>query len=569
MGLDGTTRYLCAATHLDEEFCNKAIAEFLVEPVRAIPPSPGVDSAAVLREAVAAQTRRRIRDALLLALLIVLARVGTDTVILWTVVVGVAAALQAFGAGRNRRALAGVTQPPATDAGRNRRKLAALVVVASPALALLLPLAMSSPGHLSGLDALNALEEFSSPQLFLGGTWPTLLIGGLLLLVLIVDEFTVAKLMSSSFRRDRFDPDVGRAPSQWQRLVRSLGHRSFRAELGRVAHSDESSQAAAGQADVIVYRGGTPFIGAGEQVDHHVIALPLEPSEDESDADPVPISVNDLHRHVAESLAAPRSPSSLSPGQRLEQLQQREQVLLPADRLLLNRSVQSQLPVLPDLSRPPLAHIPLDAARALAENPLEWARYYNCFRVESWDRDLTTSCYLHIGTDQCMLYLEWTYCILFPVREYYRSIDRPAESPWATFSRSLVELMVLPASVLARLRSVFRRRKVLPQRAGELVPDRYGAAQSIRELAADTEAHTYFQDADTERYVNIMDRALVRAVGQFLEERGYSVVEFMQMADPVVNNYNVQGNVTNSTLGNNNRNTRMPTAPAGRTKGAK
>ncbi|MGH3839116.1 MAG: hypothetical protein ACRDSF_25975, partial [Pseudonocardiaceae bacterium] len=67
--LDGTTRYLCAAAHLDEEFCDEAIAEFLVEPVRAIPPSPGVDSAAVLREAVAAQTRRRIRDGLLLALL--------------------------------------------------------------------------------------------------------------------------------------------------------------------------------------------------------------------------------------------------------------------------------------------------------------------------------------------------------------------------------------------------------------------------------------------------------------------------------------------------------------------
>ncbi len=107
---------------------------------------------------------------------------------------------------------------------------------------------------------------------------------------------------------------------------------------------------------------------------------------------------------------------------------------------------------------------------------------------------------------------------------------------------------------------------MLPQRAGELVPERYGAAQSIRELAADTEAHTYFQDADTERYVNIIDRTLVRAVGKFLEERGYSVVEFTQMADPVINNYNVRGNVTNSTLGNNNRNTRMP---AGGAKGAK
>ena len=64
-----------------------------------------------------------------------------------------------------------------------------------------------------------------------------------------------------------------------------------------------------------------------------------------------------------------------------------------------------------------------------------------------------------------------------------------------------------------------------------------------------------------------MDRTLVRAVGQFLDERGYSVVEFTQMADPVINNYNTQGNVTNSVLGNNNRNTRA--APVGGTKGAK
>jgi hypothetical protein len=123
--------------------------------------------------------------------------------------------------------------------------------------------------------------------------------------------------------------------------------------------------------------------------------------------------------------------------------------------------------------------------------------------------------------------------------------------------------------VLARLRSVFRRRKVLSQRAGVLVPDRYGAAESIREIAADTEAHTYFQDADTERYINIIDRALVRAVGQFLEDRGYSVVEFTRMADPVINNYNVQGNVTNSMLGGGNRNVRMNMAAAGGTKGAK
>ncbi|MBV9141266.1 MAG: hypothetical protein JO115_10165 [Pseudonocardiales bacterium] len=569
-GHDGTTRYLCAAAHLDEEFCDKAIAEFLVEPVRAIPPSPGVDSAAVLREAVAAQTRRRIRDRILLALLVVLACANPITAISWTVLVGVAAALQAIGAGLIRHARRDGAQLPATDAGRTRRTVAVLVILAAPALAapalaVLLQFATSS------LDAL--FGDNADKILFPNTAWPTLLIGGLLLLVLVVDEFTVAKLVASSFRRGSFDPDANKAPSEWERRVRSLGHGSFRAELRRVSSSNESSHAAAGQADVVVYRGSTPFIGAGEQVAHHVMTLPLEPSGDDSDAKPVPISVTDLHRHVAESLAALRSPSSLSPGRRLARLQQREQVLLPADLLLLNRSVQTQPPVLtdllPDLSRPPLAHLPLGAARALAENPLEWARYYSCFRVESWDRDLTTSCYLHIGTDQRMFYLERTYCILFPVRERYRSIDRPAESPLNTFGRSLVELIVLPASVLARLRSVFRRRKVLSQRAGVLVPDRYGAAESIRELAADTEAHTYFQDADTERYVNIMDRALVRAVGQFLEERGYSVVEFTRMADPVINNFNVQGNVTNSMLGGGNRNVRMNMASVGGTRGAK
>jgi hypothetical protein len=581
-GLDETTRYLCAAAHLDEEFCDEAIAEFLVEPVRAIPPSPGVDSAAVLREAVAAQTRRRIRDGLLLALLLLLALVNIAAVIFWAVAAAVATALQATGSGRNRRMLAdvaqllaigaggnrrmvaGVAQLLATGTGRNRRNFAMLVVGTWVVLGFLLPLVMLSLGRASGL---NAPGELVTPQLFPGSTWPTLLISGLMLLVLIVDEFTVTKLMTSSFRRGSFDPDANRAPSQWERLVRSLGHGSFRAELHRVVRSDESSQAA-GQADVVVYRGDTPFIGAGKQVNHHVIALPLEPAEDESDTDPAPIGVHDLHRYVAESLAALRSPSSLSPSRRLEQLRQREQVLIPADRLLFNRFAQMQPSVLPDLSRPPLAHLPLSAARALAEDPLEWARYYSCFRVESWDRDLTTSCYLHIGTDERMLYLEWTYFVLLPVNERYRSIDRPADSPWTTFGHSLVELVTLPASVIRRLRSVFRRRNVLVQRAGEVVPARYGADQSLRELAADTKAQTYFQEADVERYVSVIDRTLFRAVGQFLEQRGYSVVEFMKMADSVVNAF-IEGDVINSVIGNSNKDILNGTSRPGGAKGEK
>lgn len=63
---DDTTRFLCGAAYRDEEFADSAIREYLLETTRSIPRSPGVNAGAVLREAVAARTRRKVRDSVLL-----------------------------------------------------------------------------------------------------------------------------------------------------------------------------------------------------------------------------------------------------------------------------------------------------------------------------------------------------------------------------------------------------------------------------------------------------------------------------------------------------------------------
>ena len=86
-----------------------------------------------------------------------------------------------------------------------------------------------------------------------------------------------------------------------------------------------------------------------------------------------------------------------------------------------HRSVPEILP----RPRPP-ADVPgsVDDARALADAAVEWARYYRCYRVEAWDRDLTTSCYLHAGTDQQMLFLEWQFFALLPIMPGFRAIDQ-------------------------------------------------------------------------------------------------------------------------------------------------
>ncbi len=56
---DEATRFLSAAVHLDPQLAERFIEEFLAEPKRAVPPSPGVQAELVLREALAARTHRR------------------------------------------------------------------------------------------------------------------------------------------------------------------------------------------------------------------------------------------------------------------------------------------------------------------------------------------------------------------------------------------------------------------------------------------------------------------------------------------------------------------------------
>ncbi len=75
-------------------FARSAIAEYLVEPTRAISPCPGVDAAAVLRDAVAARRRGKIRDGVLLALVLVSLFTSTALTLAWLVFgIAVAAAL--------------------------------------------------------------------------------------------------------------------------------------------------------------------------------------------------------------------------------------------------------------------------------------------------------------------------------------------------------------------------------------------------------------------------------------------------------------------------------------------
>ncbi len=84
---DETTRLLCAAAHRHERFAGDIVRFYLAEQVGAVPPSPGLDAAAAMRDAVAAQSRRFVRDVLVLLLLVLLCLLAPLAVVIWLVVV--------------------------------------------------------------------------------------------------------------------------------------------------------------------------------------------------------------------------------------------------------------------------------------------------------------------------------------------------------------------------------------------------------------------------------------------------------------------------------------------------
>jgi hypothetical protein len=533
---DNTTRYLCAAAQLSEVYANTAIREFLVEPLRAIPPAPGVDTTAVLREAVASRARRRIRDGVLLLLLLALLVVNPVVFLPWLVFAIFLALVSGRFAMRRRDA--------AITAIVTIVVVIILVAVGFVSIASLIGSSLSAGGSGGGYyESPPPSSSYPSAASDSADGWLSLDLGltALLLLALIavvaIDEFAVHYLVFNRFRRTDFLADGRTSPHEWERRLRGLGLPTFHLPLHRVSAATEQADKRAEDADVVVHRGFSPFIGAGIPVHEQVIALALEPSDEDCETEP--ISVTGLHDHVTAAINRLRSTSTLGPGRRLEDLVRREQVLIPADRLVIDHRIVPE--ILPDLDHAPASRISTDQARTLADAAVEWARYYSCYRVEAWDRDLTTSCYLHAGTDQKMLFLEWRFFALLPIMPGFRAIDEYRDPLLTPIKSSVMEILVLPATIVRRVASVFRRFKPLKQGVHEVMPAKYGADRSLREFAQADRVQSYFQDVDVERYVRILDSTLFRAVGEYLQERGYSVVEFMKLADPVVNNYNLQG----------------------------
>lgn len=491
---DDTTRYLCAAAHLDDRFTDRVIREFLTEPTRAVPPVAGVRAGAVLAEAVAARARRKVRDTLLITLFAgVLITLSLSIVIAWLLIgVSLAGTMPRRGVGVVRRVL------PALGGG----------LVAAALLVVLVA---------TGGSATSFAYDDLSPAAAL-----TIGLLAVLMAVLLVDEFVVWRHIEDRFLRGYLlsDPAPDALSPQVRRVFLFAARHSLR-QLRRHLrarqrmHVPDDEPPSGEPAPVTVARGLRVFVGAGEPRRPWSLAVPLRPRDDVARVRP--LCVDALYERVNRAMGALRDAAYLGPGGRLGELRVGEHVVVAAEELIDNLDRAGDF-----LAGPGSAPYPLlrgQRVRELREKPLEWARYYLRFQVET--PEFVVSAYLHLAVGDATLYVEWTPCVLLPIKKEYRAIDAMPDSPLAPVAQAALRFLMLPLTIPDRLRTVCS--VIRPKRRSTLTPDMYGVTHSLRELAADTDMRSYFQLADRGRYLKVLESRLTSTLAEALTEAGYDV----------------------------------------------
>ncbi|KOX17287.1 hypothetical protein ADK67_38735 [Saccharothrix sp. NRRL B-16348] len=509
---DEGTRHLCAAAHLSRDFADAALQELLVEPTRPAAPAPGVDTSAVLTEALAARLRTDVVDVLVLVLLGLTLYFSVSLAVVWitiAVLLSLPKIIRVWLAARARR---GDTRPVRPV----RMGITVLTLVLSIG-----PVVTMIGGDPEG-TAEDAFEDVVGLSLLAAA-----------LVVLLANRLVVAHHVTA-----RFGPLRGSAPHPVDRallrlapaLARRIAERHGAATRVAPGASEED-----GLVPLVVHRGYQPFVGAGDIHEPWTVAVPLERRSDVPRTD-VTLGTSTLLDGITAKVTDLRTASLLAPSGRLGALKVDDYVVVAAQGLVDHLPDRVSAHYLRRPGEPPYTHVSRAHAHELRDNPLEWSRFYRRFAVETWDRDLVLSVFVHVAMDESTLYLEWTPCVLRPISSELKSVDAEPASAWVPVGRALKDLVLLPASALSRIVRLTTHPRPSAQAGARVDADKYGSLMTLREMAADVELHSYFQQADVERYTHLLRTRVTLAVAEILRDAGYHTASFDQQAQSIVNN---------------------------------
>ncbi|MFF8909351.1 hypothetical protein [Streptomyces olivaceoviridis] len=314
---------------------------------------------------------------------------------------------------------------------------------------------------------------------------------------------------------------------------------------------------------VVRYGGYKPFVGAGTPVRRWsnaelLIGAPLGVFDGRPGAAPsaapgatgqepkrkevVPFTVEELTAYVADRMTA-RLRAQARPAQRIEGLAVERSTFTTAVTTL--RGVAEPTP---------------EQLDGDWRDVHDTGRSYLCIRVGSWDQELVTTAFVGFDLKGNTLHTEFYSYVLAPIRASFQLVDR---LPAALDERLLLKLAwhtlrgtphstvrsaaakAAGARLLPRLPWTKERIRVpQPADTSEFGLGRYadallnrGAVTSVREMATSPHFHVFFQETDTIKYTQIVERQFLHVVRDFLYEHNVDLTEHEARQTNILNNY--------------------------------
>ncbi|GCF09735.1 FHA domain-containing protein [Dictyobacter arantiisoli] len=531
-GLD-TTRYLCAAGHLDEDSQDYVMRNVIYEERKSLGESYGVNMPLVVSWCKAGINRINVRDMILSGLL-GLVCLGYFLVI--NVIVGYLSRLTSassspssygYGYGSSYSAPSPATPSPLVTIIGGLFTIVLALIILVIAFNIEKWITRRWPkSHPGIVTYIILLLPFSFMGLII-----VPLLWGIILVELLVRYYGNAV---KQLRKDTFNPRVG--PVSLDRNLSKKLQENF----------------VTSQRNVIAYSGYKPFAGAGEYkggwsfvIDTSKGAYDTSKFATPSQRQPVrPFTISSLYDKVEKDVWA---------------LGVKNVLEIEGKLYVRGEYLPEQVPFFNAETQRPMTSVNPDLVAQYKEHPTEDVRYYQCLRFSFWRGEMIFTAYLRFVKRGKDLFTEINYVLLPPMHPDYYWVDRreitpPLREIWQLYLRSLdkpVQTWLGAPFRLARSRVYAAQQRKLARVASNNPAFDYGASTSLRQFASDDGAHLFFQELDEQMYLKMVEKQILETISNFLDAHQIDTSELIQrqqtiLNDNTVNNLTFNGEVSNS-----------------------
>lgn len=287
--------------------------------------------------------------------------------------------------------------------------------------------------------------------------------------------------------------------------------------------------------NLVVFRGDSAFVGSGEELNYQHVLIDVSKgklNEDGTTQEPEPFTSQDLHLALVDSI----------PKMGLDNVQAEERLFVNGRHIRNNRNL------LGNPLTPPPTRVADDFLREAALHPTPDARAYVCVEIPGWQGQLVVTLFVRAVRTDKLLYIEWTFHVLPPLRRAFLVTDRfyqrsrlqqARETSVASLRETVPALLgspfLVPAGVIQSLAARRHRARQAYRIERGCIFD-YGASRSIREIACGDDQSHHFLTRDFIMYLLFAEEMLIRAIAKFLVDKKIDLAQYNSQTTTIINN---------------------------------